>query len=239
MLGAGFGARTAAFALNRIIDRQIDARNPRTAGRELPKGKVSLLEAWGVFAAGLIIYIACAAAIAPICLWLSPIPLAVFVIYPYMKRFTPLAHLGVGLADAMAPLGGWIAVRQSFDGLAPGLWLGVFTFFWVAGFDVIYSTMDEKFDRSEGLHSLPARYGKQNALRISGIFHLLAFVSLAVLYYGWLRTPLALLCLLAIGALLYWEHSQSDDVDLAFFKINAVLGFGVLGFVSTAMRVTL
>jgi 4-hydroxybenzoate polyprenyltransferase len=235
MLGAGLGARTAAFALNRIIDRQIDARNPRTAERELPKGRVSLREAWGVFAAGLVIYLLCAWVIAPICLWLSPLPLAIFVIYPYMKRFTPLAHFGVGLADAMAPLGGWIAVRQSFEGIAPGFWLALFTFFWVAGFDIIYATMDEAFDRKEGLHSLPARFGAPKALQISGVLHALAFASLTVLYYTALRTPLALVSLLAIGALLYWEHRQSDDVELAFFKINAVLGFGVLGFVSTVM----
>jgi 4-hydroxybenzoate polyprenyltransferase len=239
MLGAGFGARTTAFAMNRMIDRRIDARNPRTAERELPKGTMSLAEAWGVLAGGLIIYLACAAAIAPICLYLSPLPLAVFVIYPYMKRFTPLAHFGVGLADAMAPLGGWMAVRQSFEGVGPALWLGLFTFLWVSGFDIIYSTMDEKFDRSENLHSLPSRLGSQTALKISGGLHVAAFLSLAALYYFYLRTPLALGCLGMIGGLLYWEHSQSDDVDLAFFKINAVLSFGVLIFAASAMGVSL
>ncbi len=233
LLGAGFGARTAAFAMNRMIDRKIDARNPRTAQRELPKGAMSLGEAWGVLVVGLVIYAVCAAFIAPMCLWLSPIPLAIFVIYPYLKRFTPLAHFGVGLADAMAPLGGWIAVRQSFEGLAPGLWLALFTFLWVSGFDVIYATMDEAFDRSAGLHSLPARFGSAMALRISGLLHLLAFLSLALLYYGYLQTPLALLSLLGIGALLYWEYLQSHNVDLAFFKINAALGFVVLVFTAS------
>ena len=237
LLGAGFGARTAAFALNRVIDRQLDARNPRTANRELPRGTLRLSEAWGVFGAGVALYGACAAAIAPICLYLSPIPLAIFVIYPYMKRFTPLAHFGVGLADAMAPLGGWIAVKQTLEGIGPGFWLASFTFFWVSGFDVIYATMDEAFDRSAGLHSLPARLGSRTALRMSGVLHGLAFAALAVLYRSHLRTPVALATLLAIGALLYWEHRQAHDVDLAFFKINAVLGFGVLGFVASAMRV--
>jgi len=236
ILTAGFGARTAAFALNRIIDRRIDSHNPRTANRELPKGIMRLAEAWGVFAAGLLIYLFSAAAIAPICLYLSPVPLMVFVIYPYMKRFTPLAHFGVGLADALAPLGGWLAVKQTLDGLAPGLWLGLFTFFWVAGFDIIYATMDELFDRSAGLHSLPARYGSAAALKISGICHLAAFGSLSVLYLIYLQTSLALLSLLAIGGLLFWEYRASERVDLAFFKINAVLGFGVLAFVSTIMR---
>jgi 4-hydroxybenzoate polyprenyltransferase len=235
MMAAGFGARTAAFALNRIIDRKIDAQNPRTANRELPKGMLSLPEAWGVFAGGLGIYWVAAAAIAPICLALSPIPLAIFVIYPYLKRFTPWAHLGVGLADAMAPLGGFIAIRQSLQNLAPGLWLGAFTFFWVAGFDVIYATMDERFDRSAGLYSLPARFGSATALKISGAFHQLAFGCLAILYYETLRTPPGLAALVLIGGLLYWEHRASDNVDLAFFKINAFLGFGVLGLVTAGL----
>jgi 4-hydroxybenzoate polyprenyltransferase len=137
------------------------------------------------------------------------------------------------LADAMAPLGGWIAVTQSLNGMGPALWLTLFTFFWVSGFDIIYATMHEAFDRSAGLHSLPARVGSRGALRVSGGLHLLAFLSLAGLYYFYLRSPMALACLAAIGGLLYWEHASSDDVDLAFFKINAVLGFGVLALAAS------
>src|SRR5688572_12725461 len=148
---AGFGARTTAFALNRIIDRQIDSRNPRTATRELPAGKMGLKEAWGVGLFGAAVYLYAAAAIAPICLYLSPVPIIVFAGYPYLKRFTAWAHLGIGLADALAPLGGWLAVNQSFSNVGPALWLGGFTFFWVSGFDVIYSTLDEKFDRESGI----------------------------------------------------------------------------------------
>jgi 4-hydroxybenzoate polyprenyltransferase len=231
ILGAGFGARTAAFALNRMIDRHIDARNPRTANRELPQQTLKLADAWLILIAGTLIYLACAAAIAPICLYASPIPLLVFAVYPFLKRFTPLAHLGVGLADALAPLGGYVAVTAALHPIRPGLLLALFTFFWVSGFDIIYSTMDEAFDRREGLHSLPARYGSAKALQISTIFHLAAFGALALLYHTAVRTPLALVCLMAIGGLLYWEHHASHDVDLAFFKINAVLGFGVLLFV--------
>jgi 4-hydroxybenzoate polyprenyltransferase len=236
IIAAGFGARTAAFAFNRIIDRRIDQQNPRTSDRELPSGKMTLLEAWGVGLAGTAIYVWAAGAIAPLCLLLSPIPLAVFLIYPMLKRFTPLAHFGVGAADALAPLGGWLAVRQSFADVGPALWLGAFTFFWVSGFDVIYATLDERFDRAQGLQSLPARLGKLKALRISGLLHGLAFLSLCMLYAETLRTPVALATLAAIGALLVLEHRLSDDVDLAFFKINAVLGFGILGFVSAGLR---
>ncbi len=232
---AGFGARTAAFAFNRMIDRHLDQLNPRTANRELPAGKMNLLEAWGVGIFGSAVYVAAAWAIAPICLYLSPLPLAVFVGYPYLKRFTPWAHLGIGAADALAPLGGWLAAKQSFDGVRPALWLGLFTFFWVSGFDIIYATLDETFDRTHGVHSLPARYGKDSALRISAVFHILAFLSLAALYASYFRTTIALVTLAAIGSLLYLEHRLSDNVNLAFFKINAVLGFGILGFVAAGV----
>jgi 4-hydroxybenzoate polyprenyltransferase len=232
---AGMGARTAAFAFNRVIDRHIDRLNPRTSGRELPAGKMTLAEAWGVGLFGAAVYVAAAWAIAPICFYLSPVPLAVFIGYPYLKRYTPWAHLGIGAADALAPLGGWLAAKQSFTGVAPALWLGAFTFFWVSGFDVIYATMDESFDRAQGLYSLPAQYGKRTALHISAVLHWLAFTSLAVLYASYLRTSAALATLAAIGSLLYLEHHLSDDVELAFFKINAVLGFGILGFVAAGV----
>ena len=232
---AGFGARTAAFAFNRVIDRHLDRLNPRTATRELPAGKMTLVEAWAVGLAGAAIYAWAADMIAPICFYLSPVPLAIFLIYPYLKRFTPLAHFGVGAADAMAPLGGWLAAHPSFTNIGPALWLGAFTFFWVSGFDVIYATMDEKFDRDQGLQSLPARFGSPVALRISGLLHLMAFGCLVALYATFLRTPVALVTLFAIGGLLLLEQRLSDDVDLAFFKINAVLGFGILGFVATGL----
>ncbi len=232
---AGAGARTAAFAFNRVIDRHLDRLNPRTSARELPVGKMSLLEAWGVGLFGAGVYVTAAWAIAPICFYLSPVPLVAFIGYPYLKRFTPWAHLGIGAADALAPLGGWLAAKQSFTGVGPALWLGAFTFFWVSGFDVIYATMDESFDRAQGLHSLPARYGRTTALHISAGLHGLAFLSLAGLYWTHLRTPLALVTLAAIGSLLFLEHRLSDDVELAFFKINAVLGFGILGFVAAGV----
>ncbi len=235
LLAAGAGARTVAFALNRIIDRHIDAKNPRTANRELPKGTMSLAEAWGVCAAGAAVYFVSAWAIAPICLYASPVPLIAFTVYPYLKRFTPLAHFGVGFADALAPLGGWIAVTKSLHPFWPGFWLAVFTFFWVTGFDIIYSTMDEDFDREAGLYSMPATFGRETALHVSFFLHLAAFGALAILYHQTLRSGFAFITLLAIGGLLAFEQMKADDVELAFFKINAVLGFGVLGFVALGL----
>ncbi|MCU0411365.1 MAG: putative 4-hydroxybenzoate polyprenyltransferase [Bacteroidetes bacterium] len=230
LLGAT-GARTAAMAMNRIIDREIDKRNPRTASRELPSGKLSLWEAIAVLALGLAIYIACAAAISDFCLVLSPLPLIVFMIYPYMKRFTHYAHFGVGLGLAMAPLGGWFAVRGSFTDILPAVLLSLFTVCWVAGFDIIYSTLDEEFDRNEKLHSFSARYGKEKALRYSGYLHAAAFVALGILFIVELRALAALPFLLLSGYLLYLEHRKAEDVELAFFKINLVVGFAVFAMV--------
>jgi 4-hydroxybenzoate polyprenyltransferase len=148
-----------------------------------------------------------------------------------MKRFTPLTHFGVGLGLAMAPLGGWFAVQQSFENIVPALLLSLFTFFWVAGFDIIYSTLDELFDREENLYSFSAVFGKQKALKISALIHLIAFAFLVVLFLVYLRALVALPFLLASGLLLYLEQKKADDVELAFFKINIVVGFTILGMV--------
>lgn len=235
ILLAGISARTAAFALNRIVDRQLDRLNPRTANRELPAGIMTLTEAWGVGIAGAALYLLAAYCLGPLCLYLSPIPLIVFAVYPYLKRVTPMAHFGVGLADAFAPLGGWLAVSQSFEGVMPALLLGLFTFLWVSGFDIIYATLDEASDRQHGIHSLPADLGRSRALRISALLHIAAFMVLILLYLGTLRNGIALASLMGIGALLALQHYWSEDVELAFFRLNAVLGFGILGLVAVGV----
>jgi len=236
VLLAAVGARTAALALNRIIDREIDRRNPRTAGRELASGKLTLREAFLVLAGGTALYLVAAGLISMFCLAISPIPLIIFTAYPYMKRFTPLAHFGVGLGLAMAPLGGWFAVEQSFENPMPAVLLTLFTLFWVAGFDIIYSTLDEMFDRSENLHSFTSRFGKKKALRISGFLHAMAFLMLVTLFATYVRAVISFVFLVSAGILLYLEHRKSDDVELAFFRINAVVGFAVLGMVLTGVN---
>ena len=235
ILVAGTGARTAALGLNRILDRAIDRKNPRTADRELPSGQMKLAEGVLITGLGVAIYLVAAYLISPRCLELSPIPLAIFLLYPLMKRFTMWAHLGVGAALAMGPLGAWFAVQLDFTDYRRIVLLCLFTLFWVAGFDIIYSTLDLDFDRGEGLHSLPARLGKERALAISLAFHVVAFIVLGILYWTAMTGPLAALALLAIGVLLLLEHRKVSDVELAFFKINAVVGFVVLGFVAAGM----
>jgi len=231
ILVAATGGRTAAFALNRIIDRRIDARNPRTSGRELPSGRLTLAQALGVLAAGTLVYAAAAWAIAPICLALAPAPLAVFIVYPYLKRFTPLAHFGVGLALALGPVAGWFAVTLAFREMQPALLLAGFTFFWVAGFDIIYATQDTASDRREGLHSIPAALGNERAIRVSGLLHLVAFGCLAALAWSGLNRWAALPFLALTGVLLVLEHRLARNIAVAFFRINAVLGFVVLAMV--------
>ena len=228
VLCAATGARTVAFALNRIVDRHIDARNPRTMGRDLPSGRMTLGEALGVAGAGLALYFGSAYLISMFCFLLSPIPLVVFVVYPLMKRFTPLAHFGVGMGLAMGPLGGWFAVSPSLESAEQPLLLSLFTLFWVAGFDIIYATLDEEFDRKESLYSFPSRFGRPRALRYAGLFHLAAFLLLTALFAVARLSLTALPLLLVTGLLLYLEQRKSQDVELAFFRINAVAGFAVL-----------
>jgi 4-hydroxybenzoate polyprenyltransferase len=235
VLVAGTGARTLAMALNRILDRQLDARNPRTAGRELPSGKMTVTQAWIVAAAGLGLFYAAVLQLPSLCLTLSPLPLAVFVVYPLLKRFTPLAHFGVGAALAFGPIGAYIAVTNAFLPFGSVHLLALFTFLWVSGFDVIYATLDEESDRKEGVHSLPATMGRPAALRVAAAVHVAAFLTLTWLTLRHLSTPPAWALLAAIGALLFIEHRQVQRVDLAFFKINAALGFVVLALVWTGL----
>lgn len=235
VLAAATGARTVAFALNRIIDRHIDARNPRTATRDLPSGRMTLAEALGVMGAGLLLYFGAAYLTSAFCFLLSPIPLAVFVVYPYMKRYTPMAHFGVGMGLAMGPLGGWFAMSPTLENLAVPALLSLFTLFWVAGFDIIYATLDEDFDRKASLYSFPSRFGRDRALRFSALFHLIAFGFLIALFF---LSPLSLLSLpllLLTGWLLYLEQRKAEEVELAFFKINAVAGFCVFAMVAVGV----
>ncbi|RCK74001.1 MAG: hypothetical protein IGBAC_2148 [Ignavibacteriae bacterium] len=227
VLTAAVGARIVAMSLNRIIDVKIDQKNIRTSSRELPAGRMKFLEAIVVTLLGLTVYAISAYLISKFCFYLSPIPLVIFLIYPYLKRFTRFAHFGVGLGLSMAPLGGWFAVKGSFEDLHLGILLPIFTIFWATGFDIIYSTLDEEFDRKEGLYSLPSTIGTLKALKVSAILHFLAFVMLIIIYIVLLRNISSLPFLIFSGYLLYLEQKKASDVELAFFKINAIIGFVV------------
>lgn len=239
---AAVGARTAAMTLNRLIDRHIDAKNPRTAQRELPAGRMKLAEAIGLLVASTAVYVAACAALGPWYLKVAVIPFAVFAIYPYLKRFTPLCHVGVGTALALAPLAGFAAAHPDLRDSGAAWGLAAFALFWVTGFDIIYATLDVGFDRGAGLHSMAVWLGRARALRVSWALHLCAMVALAwtlvlasdevhreVMPASSPLAPAATLVFFAATVVLLWlEQRWAEDVNLAFFKTNVAVGFVVL-----------
>jgi 4-hydroxybenzoate polyprenyltransferase len=235
ILVAMVGARSAAMGFNRLADQWIDAKNPRTAGRELPRGLLSRAEVWAFVLLSASALVLAAAMLNPLCLALSPVALAIVFGYSYTKRFTPLSHLVLGLALAIAPVGAWLAVRGAFA--AEPIVLGSAVLCWVAGFDTIYACQDADFDRQEGLRSLPAWLGAGRALVVAKLLHILAVGLLASLYWLTPLHPIYLVGVAGVAVLLAYEHSlvRADDlsrVDLAFFTLNGWISVGY--FVITA-----
>ncbi|MEZ5977969.1 MAG: UbiA-like polyprenyltransferase [Planctomycetota bacterium] len=227
-------ARTCAMATNRYVDRRLDAQNPRTASREIPRGAVSPRGASMLAIGSGAAFLASAWFLGPWCGALAPPVLAVLVGYSFAKRFTAAAHLWLGASLALAPLGAWVAVRGAPDGdVAVPLLLAFAVATWVAGFDLIYACQDAEFDRERGLHSVPARFGTSTALRVSVLLHVVTVAALAA--FG-ARAELGTwywLALAAGAALLVWQHRivRPDDlsrVDAAFFTANGWVGVALL-----------
>lgn len=234
ILLAMVGARSAAMTFNRIIDRDIDAANPRTANRELPTGKLSVEFAWMFLGASIALFLIAAYSLNWLTFALSPIALLSVLGYSYAKRFTAFAHIILGWALAISPTAAWIAVRGAIDSAVP-LLLSLLVLLWTAGFDVLYACQDYEYDKTAGLRSIPARFGIANSLWIARAFHAGAFLTLVALYFvtglGW---P-ALIGVLAVGVLLIYQHTlvKADDLsrmNAAFFTTNA--------FVSVILFVT-
>jgi 4-hydroxybenzoate polyprenyltransferase len=233
------GARSAAMGFNRLADHAVDARNPRTAGRELPRGLLSRAEVWLFVLLSAAALVVAAAMLNPLCLALSPVALAVVLGYSYAKRFTSLSHLILGLGLSIAPVGAWLAVRGRFA--VPPIVLGLAVLLWVAGFDTIYACQDVEFDRREGLFSLPARLGTARALAIARVLHVLAVLLLASLAVLVPLHPVYLAGVAAVGALLAYEHSlvsarDLSRVDAAFFTVNGWISVGYFAFTLLALR---
>jgi 4-hydroxybenzoate polyprenyltransferase len=228
------GARTLAMGLNRLIDAEIDARNPRTAARELPAGALSAAQVLGLCAVALLVFLVAVFQLDPIVRWLWPIPVAMFVVYPYLKRVTWLCHLWLGACLGLAPIGAWIAVTGELPW--PAWALGVGVGLWVAGFDLFYSLFDLEHDRLAGLHSWATRFGERGVFTGARLLHLGTVTLLAAAGAGsdvgvWYWLGVA-----SVAALLLYEHllvrpGDLRRLDAAFFTVNGVISIVFLCFV--------
>jgi 4-hydroxybenzoate polyprenyltransferase len=225
-------ARSAAMAFNRYLDRQFDAKNPRTAIREIPAGIISANSALWFTILMSALFMTAAWFINPLCFFLSPVALSVILGYSYTKRFTPLCHLVLGLGLSLAPIGAYLAVTGSFD-LLPVLF-SCTVLFWVSGFDIIYALQDEEFDRENGLHSIPVLLGKPKALRVSELLHVLAAVFVVIAGIlggsGWWYWAGAVVFL----AMLVYHHSIVSATDLSRVNIAFMTANGVASVVFAA-----
>ncbi|MDF2713441.1 MAG: 4-hydroxybenzoate octaprenyltransferase [Paenibacillus sp.] len=227
------GARSAAMGLNRLIDKAIDKKNPRTANRAIPAGLLSSLEVLLFIVVSFVLLFWATANLSPLAMKLLPLAVFMTVIYSYTKRFTWACHIILGLTIALAPLGGWVAITGSIDWTAVVLYLSVA--FWTAGFDVIYACQDADYDRKEGLHSIPSRFGIARALWLARLFHVVTAVGLMSLF---LMTNLSwwyLAGLVVSYVIMFYEHyivSPSDlsKLNTAFFTMNGVLSVVVFSF---------
>jgi 4-hydroxybenzoate polyprenyltransferase len=230
-------ARSAAMAFNRVVDARLDARNPRTAARELPAGRMTTREAWIFVVVASVAFVACAAPLGWLCFTLSPVALAIVFWYSLAKRVTPYTQAFLGLAMAAAPVGGWIAAGGPASLLPVLLGLAIGT--WVAGFDVLYACQDLEFDTREGLHSIPTRFGVARSLWISRGLHVVTVIALAAVGVRASLGPVYAAGVAVVAALLAWEQSMVSADDLSqvkrAFDINGWVG--LLYFAATAAAV--
>jgi 4-hydroxybenzoate polyprenyltransferase len=237
---AFLGARSAAMALNNLIDKDIDARNPRTADRELPSGKISLTEVWAIIIVSYFLLFFSSYQLNWLCFMLSPIIPITSLVYPYLKRFSPVSHFVLGLNLGYAPVGGWIAVMGvvnfPFGTSEFAMLLVLFAVtFWVGGFDIIYSLLDIDFDKKEGLYSVPTFFGVKNALVFSFASHILMLALLIGLMFVLDLGIVFKAGLVVIAALIWYEHTlvKADNftsIPVAFFNVNAAVSLSMLVF---------
>jgi 4-hydroxybenzoate polyprenyltransferase len=227
--------RTFAMAANRILDRKIDALNPRTRNRELVTGAVSVRTAWTGAVVSLVVLFLAAGLLNPLCLLLSPLAVVPLVIYPYAKRFTDFPHYVLALAQAVAPVGAWIAITGTFAGSGPAWLLGVAVGLWIGGFDIIYACQDVEIDRQIGVHSTPARFGVRTALHISTATHVVTFALFV--WFGQLvgLGRLWWIGLLITAAAFVYQHvvvtpNDLSRVNRAFFTANGFVGIALFLF---------
>ncbi len=228
------GARSLAMALNRLVDAGVDARNPRTAGRELPSGQLSVAQVAFFCAASLALFLVAVWQLDPLVRWLWPIPVAGFVVYPYLKRITWLCHFWLGAVDGLAPVGAWVAITGRLPWQS---WLlGAAVALWVAGFDLFYALFDLEVDRREGLHSIATRFGVRGAFLGARLSHAATVACLVAAGLGLSVGVLYWLGVAAVATLLAYEHALVRPHDLrrldtAFFTMNGVISVAFAVFV--------
>lgn len=235
------GARSAAMSLNRLIDRFIDAKNPRTVTRAIPAGLISVIEVLVFIVVSFLVLFIAAFQLNDLAVKLLPLAVFVLVLYSYTKRFTWLCHFVLGVAIGFGPLGGWVATTGQVD--VTGLLLFASVMFWTAGFDIIYACQDADFDRKEGLYSMPSRFGVANALLVARICHVLTFIGLVSLYAMADLSFWFLIGVLISGAILIYEHSlvkptDLSKVDVAFFNMNGILSVVMFVFTMIDLVIT-
>ena len=234
------GARTVAMGLNRLIDANIDARNPRTAGRAIPAGLIGKGMTLAFILLSLALLLLAAYRLNPLCLMLSPLAVFFLVLYSYCKRFTSLAHVVLGICLAAAPIGAWIAIRGSID--PPALILGSAVLFWVAGFDILYALQDLEFDRKAGLHSVPVALGVEGSLWTARVFHLIMLGLLLGLLVNLGLGAFFMIGILVTAGMLLYEHWLLKDgnlnkLDAAFFNMNGYISVVILVFTAAEVLV--
>jgi 4-hydroxybenzoate polyprenyltransferase len=229
-------ARSVAMAFNRVLDADIDAKNPRTKSRHLPAGLLTRRFAWGFIALWAFVFIFVARELNPLCFKLAPLALAIPMFYSFTKRFTSLSHIVLGFSLGIAPAAAWIAMRGSLD--VRILWLTAAVTLWTAGFDIIYACQDYAFDVQSGLYSIPKQFGISGALWISRALHIGMLLCLIALVQAFSLGIFAMLGIAAVAALLAWEHRlvRADDlsrIDAAFFTMNGYIAMIFLVFWAT------
>ncbi len=233
ILVAMVGARTGAMAINRLVDMDLDALNPRTAHRALPRGVLQPFTVLVIAASSFSLLVFAAAQLNRLCLYLSPVAIGLTVFYSYTKRFTTFSHVILGLCLASAPIGGWMAVLGRVD--LPPLVLGLAVLFWVAGFDILYALADVEFDRTHGLYSIPVRLGREAGMRLSLVFHIAVPILLGGVGYLLGLGPLYYVGLLCIVVLLGYEHVTIRRhglarLEVAFFNVNGLISITLFTF---------
>lgn len=235
ILVAMVSARSSAMGFNRIVDKKIDALNPRTSPRELPSGRISTFEASIFVVFFSMIFIYASYNLNELCFYLSPVALVVIFFYSFTKRFTWLSHFFLGISLGLAPVGAWLAIAGKFE--LPPIILGLGVLTWIAGSDIIYACQDYEFDTKYGLYSIPQRFGVENALRISAIIHLLSFISFVSLKFLLDLGMIYTIGLILMGVLLIYQHmivkpNDLTRINFAFNTVNSLVSTSYFVFSS-------